>query len=101
MNQFRVECSEVNYFTVLVEAETKDKAKELAEQAQLDAAQALVEATNQQTAQMKANAKQAEQNALISILSQRLGTGSTLLQNNTTGPSTVNCRWVGAFFSCF
>ena len=30
MNQFRVECSEVNYFTVLVEAETEDKAKELA-----------------------------------------------------------------------
>ena len=77
------------------------KAQKLTEQAQLEAAQALVEATNQQTAQMKANAKQAEQNALISILSQRLGTGSTLLQNNTTGPSTVNCRWVGAFFSCF
>ena len=30
MNQFKVECSEVNYFTVLVEAETEDKAKELA-----------------------------------------------------------------------
>ena len=30
MNQFRVECSEVNYFTVLVEAETKEKARELA-----------------------------------------------------------------------
>ena len=30
MNQFRIECSEVNYFTVLVEAETEDKAKELA-----------------------------------------------------------------------
>ena len=30
MNQFRVECSEVNYFTVLVEAETEDKARELA-----------------------------------------------------------------------
>ena len=30
MNQFRVECSEVNYFTVVVEAETEDKARELA-----------------------------------------------------------------------
>ena len=30
MNQFRVECSEVNFFTILVEAETKDKAEELA-----------------------------------------------------------------------
>ena len=30
MNQFRVECSEVNYFTVVVEAETEDEAKELA-----------------------------------------------------------------------
>ena len=30
MNQFRIECSEVNYFTVLVEAETEDKARKLA-----------------------------------------------------------------------
>ena len=30
MNQFRVECSEVTYFTVIVEAETEDKARELA-----------------------------------------------------------------------
>ena len=30
MNQFKVECSEVNYFTVLVEAETKEEARELA-----------------------------------------------------------------------
>ena len=30
MNQFRIECSEVNYFTVLVEADTEEKAKELA-----------------------------------------------------------------------
>lgn len=30
MNQFRVECSEVNYFTVVVEAETEDEARELA-----------------------------------------------------------------------
>tara|TARA_B100000131_G_scaffold180342_1_gene174047 strand:+ start:304 stop:483 length:180 start_codon:yes stop_codon:yes gene_type:complete len=30
LNQFRVECSEVNYFTVLVEAETEDEARELA-----------------------------------------------------------------------
>ena len=30
LNQFRVECSEVNYFTVLVEAETEDQARELA-----------------------------------------------------------------------
>ena len=30
MNQFRVECSEVNYFTVLVEADTEDQARELA-----------------------------------------------------------------------
>ena len=29
MNQFRVECSEVNYFTVLVEAETEDEAREM------------------------------------------------------------------------
>ena len=26
MNQFRVECSEINYFTILVEAETEDEA---------------------------------------------------------------------------
>ncbi len=31
MNQFRIECSEVNYFTILVEAETEDVARELAE----------------------------------------------------------------------
>ena len=30
MNQFRVECSEVNYFTVLVDAETENEARELA-----------------------------------------------------------------------
>ena len=30
INQFRVKCSEVNYFTVLVEAETEDEAIELA-----------------------------------------------------------------------
>ena len=30
MNQFRIECSEVNYFTVLVEADTKEEAQELA-----------------------------------------------------------------------
>ena len=30
MNQFEIECSEVNYFTVLVEAETEDEARELA-----------------------------------------------------------------------
>ena len=30
MNQFRIECSEVNYFTVLVEAETEEQAKKLA-----------------------------------------------------------------------
>ena len=30
LNQFRVECSEVNYFTVLVEAETKEEAQALA-----------------------------------------------------------------------
>ena len=30
MNQFKVECSEVNYFTVLVEAETEDEARKLA-----------------------------------------------------------------------
>ena len=30
MNQFKVECSEINYFTVLVEAETEDEARELA-----------------------------------------------------------------------
>ena len=30
MNQFRIESSEVNYFTVLVEADTKEEAQELA-----------------------------------------------------------------------
>ena len=30
MNQFRVECSEINYFTVLVDAETEEEARELA-----------------------------------------------------------------------
>ena len=30
MNQFRIECSEINYFTVLVEAETAEEARELA-----------------------------------------------------------------------
>ena len=30
LNQFRIECSEVNYFTVLVEAETEEEARELA-----------------------------------------------------------------------
>ena len=30
MNQFRIECSEVNYFTILVEAETEDEACEKA-----------------------------------------------------------------------
>ena len=30
MNQFKIECSEVNYFTVLVEAETEDQARQLA-----------------------------------------------------------------------
>tara|TARA_Y100000746_G_scaffold105780_1_gene90263 strand:- start:380 stop:547 length:168 start_codon:yes stop_codon:yes gene_type:complete len=30
MNQFRIECSEVNYFTVLVEADTENEARELA-----------------------------------------------------------------------
>lgn len=30
LNQFRIECSEVTYFTVLVEAETEDEARELA-----------------------------------------------------------------------
>ncbi len=30
MNQFRIECSEINYFTVLVDAETEEEARELA-----------------------------------------------------------------------
>ena len=30
MNQFRIECSEINYFTILVEAETEDEARDLA-----------------------------------------------------------------------
>lgn len=30
MNQFKVECSEVNYFTVLVEANSKEEARQLA-----------------------------------------------------------------------
>ena len=29
MNQFRIQCSEENYFTVLVEAETMQEAEEL------------------------------------------------------------------------
>ena len=29
MNQFRIQCSEVNYFTVLVEADTMQEAEEL------------------------------------------------------------------------
>ena len=29
INQFRVKCSEVNYFTVLVEAESAEQAEEL------------------------------------------------------------------------
>ena len=31
INQFRIECSEVNYFTILVEAETEEQARELAD----------------------------------------------------------------------
>ena len=30
LNQFRIECSEVTYFTVLVEAETEEEARKLA-----------------------------------------------------------------------
>ena len=30
MNQFRVHCSQVNYFTVLVDAESAEEARELA-----------------------------------------------------------------------
>ena len=30
MNQYRIQCSEVNYFTVLVEAESAEQAEELA-----------------------------------------------------------------------
>ena len=30
MNQFKIECSEVTYFTVLVEADTENEARELA-----------------------------------------------------------------------
>ena len=30
MNQFRIECCEVNYFTILVEADTPEEASELA-----------------------------------------------------------------------
>ena len=32
INQFRVKCSEVNYFTVLIEAESEDQAADLANQ---------------------------------------------------------------------
>ena len=32
INQFRVKCSEVNYFTVLVEAESAEQAEQLANQ---------------------------------------------------------------------
>ena len=30
VNQFRIECSEVTYFTVVVDAETEEEARELA-----------------------------------------------------------------------
>ena len=30
MNQFKIDCSEVTYFTVLVEADTENEARELA-----------------------------------------------------------------------
>ena len=30
MNQFKIECAEVTYFTVLVEADTENEARELA-----------------------------------------------------------------------
>ena len=30
MNQFRIECCETTYFTILVEADTEDQARELA-----------------------------------------------------------------------
>ena len=30
MNQFKIECSEVNYFTILVEAEAEEEARKLA-----------------------------------------------------------------------
>jgi hypothetical protein len=53
------------------------KAEGLVEKAQLEAANALVEATREQTAQQAAAAKEAKKNALISVLSQRLGTAGS------------------------
>ncbi len=72
----QLELAKANKEAAEARAETA-KVKKQTEQSQLDAAQALVEATNQQTAQMKANAKQAEMNAVMSILSQRLGTAGS------------------------
>ena len=53
------------------------KAEGLFEKAQIEASNALVEATREQTAQQAAAAKEAKKNALISILSQRLGTAGS------------------------
>ena len=46
MNQFRVECSEINYFTVLVEAETEDEARELAH-ADINSHEVIAESTTE------------------------------------------------------
>ena len=53
------------------------KAEGFFEKAQIEASNALVEATREQTAQQAAAAKEAKKNALISILSQRLGTAGS------------------------
>ena len=46
MNQFRVECSEINYFTVLVDAETEDEARELAH-ADINSHEVIAESTTE------------------------------------------------------
>ena len=46
MNQFRIECSEVNYFTILVEAETEDEARELAH-ADINSHEVIAESTTE------------------------------------------------------
>ena len=46
MNQFRIECSEINYFTILVEAETEDEARELAH-ADINSHEVIAESTTE------------------------------------------------------
>ena len=46
MNQFKIECSEINYFTILVEAETEDEARELAH-ADINSHEVIAESTTE------------------------------------------------------